>query len=387
MRSIVFQSVMLLASSLVVQRSAMEEAFHRFIIHYNRSYQIGSGEYLQRLKLFAERQNRIELLNARPKRSWTAGVSPLADYTAEEFKMLRGWKGTGSTSTAGSAFSGSMLSLDLMQRELPSEWMQWTKLKAFEVVANQGACGSCWAMATANVLNSHREIYHNITELVSAQELVDCVGNPHHCGGSGGCNGATTELAMAYVMQNGLSKDVERPYLGFDDACMAEGKSRKSELLLDQLQDESMGFKTLKIHGWQRLPENQMEPLKLALVQRGPVAVSVAAAGWDLYDGGIYDSCEPDAVIDHAVTLIGYGEDQEKVTKKVTKYWTILNSWGKSFGEGGTMRLLRHDGDDHCGIDHKPQMGTACDGGPSEVKVCGMCGILYDSVVPIFHWP
>ena len=36
---------------------------------------------------------------------------------------------------------------------------------------------------------------------------------------------------------------------GFDDACMAEGKSRKSELLLDQLQDESMGFKTLKIHG------------------------------------------------------------------------------------------------------------------------------------------
>ena len=46
------------------------------------------------------------------------------------------------------------------------------------------------------------EIYHNITELVSAQELVDCVGNPHHCGGSGGCNGATTELAMAYVSWN-----------------------------------------------------------------------------------------------------------------------------------------------------------------------------------------
>jgi len=38
---------------------------------------------LRRLKLFAERQKRIELLNARPNRSWTAGVSPLADYTAE----------------------------------------------------------------------------------------------------------------------------------------------------------------------------------------------------------------------------------------------------------------------------------------------------------------
>lgn len=357
----------------------MEEAFHHFIMQYNRSYQIGSGEYLQRLQLFAQRQKRIELLNARPNPSWTAGVSPLADYTAEEFKMLRGWKGPAKTSGTVDSLETSML--NLMQRELPSEWMQWTELKAFEVVANQGACGSCWAMATANVLNSHREIYHNITELVSSQELVDCVANPNHCGGSGGCNGATTELAMAYVMQHGLSKDVEQPYLGFDDACMAR---KKSVFIsdMDQLHGESMGFKTLKIRGWHRLPENQMEPLRRALVERGPVAVSVAAAEWDLYHSGIYDSCSADAVIDHAVTLIGYGEDKEKV-----KYWTILNSWGKSFGEGGTMRLLRHDDDAHCGIDHQPQLGTGCDGGPSEVKVCGMCGILYDSVVPIFNRP
>ena len=39
-----------------------------------------------------------------------------------------------------------------------------------------------------------------------------------------------------------------------------------------------------------------MEPLRLALVQRGPVAVSVAAADWDVYHSGIYDSCSADAV-------------------------------------------------------------------------------------------
>ena len=50
-----------------------------------------------------------------------------------------------------------------------------------------------------------------------------------------------------------------------------------------------------------------MEPLKLALVQRGPVAVSAAAAGWDLYDGGIYDSCEPDAV-----PRLGFGVGGER---------------------------------------------------------------------------
>ena len=31
------------------------------------------------------------------------------------------------------------------------------------------------------------------------QELVDCVPNPHACGGTGGCSGATVELAMNFV--------------------------------------------------------------------------------------------------------------------------------------------------------------------------------------------
>jgi len=29
--------------------------------------------------------------------------------------------------------------------------------------------------------------------------------------------------------------------------------------------------------------------------------------------------------------------------------------------------------------------GVACKGGPSEVTVCGSCGVLYDSVVPEFE--
>ena len=41
----VFQSAMLLASGLVVQRSAMEEAFHHFIMHYNRSVKRCRGRW------------------------------------------------------------------------------------------------------------------------------------------------------------------------------------------------------------------------------------------------------------------------------------------------------------------------------------------------------
>ena len=102
--------------------------------------------------------------------------------------------------------------------------------------------------------------------------------------------------------------------------------------------------------GWEKLPENKYLPLLLglgeqtthslcvelefslrmrALVQHGPVAVSVSAGpsrdrdleclwrlsqqrgadSWDLYLQGIFDYCSKDVIIDHAVTLTGYGKD------------------------------------------------------------------------------
>ncbi|CAJ1414286.1 unnamed protein product, partial [Effrenium voratum] len=144
---------------------------------------------------------------------------------------------------------------------------------------------------------------------------------------------------------------------------------------------DSIGFQTLRMRGWERLPENKYEPLMRALVFRGPVAVSVSATGWEMYLEGVFGDCSKDAVIDHAVTLIGYGKD----AARDMKYWTIQNSWGSSFGEEGKIRLHRQDDEDqYCGVDRQPQLGTACEGGPAEVRVCGMCGILYDSVVPIF---
>lgn len=41
-----------------------------------------------------------------------------------------------------------------------------------------------------------------------------------------------------------------------------------------------------------------------------------------------------------AVKAVGYG-----VTEDGTKYWLIKNQWGKDWGEGGYMRVLRENGD------------------------------------------
>merc|ERR1719321_1886201 len=121
---------------------------------------------------------------------------------------------------------------------------------------------------------------------------------------------------------------------------------------------------------------------------QGPVGVSVAAHTWPGYRSGIFDGCQPDTVIDHAVVLVAYGE------APVAKYWRLQNSWGYNWGEHGFIRLLRHDPkatdateEHYCGVDHQPELGNGCKGGPRQVRICGMCGILYDGTTPHFSVP
>jgi len=227
------------------------------------------------------------------------------------------------------------------------------------------------------MLEAHREIYGKVVTRFSAQELVNCVPNPRECGGQGGCRGATVELGMAYVQQAGIRSDDEIPYLGRDQSCKPFSMLQTNSFL--GVNRGTGGGASIGLLNWRTLPENKEEPLARALVEKGPVAVSVAANTWSEYSSGVFDNCDKDAIINHAVTLYGYGKAGKD------KYWTIKNSWGPTWGENGYIRLLRHDSEEaYCGTDNKPEDGTGCKGGPPTVPVCGSCGILYDSVVPNF---
>ena len=76
--------------------------------------------------------------------------------------------------------------------------------------------------------------------------------------------------------------------------------------------------------------------------------------------------------------LVGYGTDDEH-----GDYWIVKNSWGADWGENGYIRLKR-ESTAVCGTDSTPSMGTACEGDGNAVqKVCGMCGVLFDTSYPI----
>lgn len=92
--------------------------------------------------------------------------------------------------------------------------------------------------------------------------------------------------------------------------------------------------------------------MREALVKRGPLSVSFEVySDFFHYKGGIYhhtglsDGYNPFQVTNHAVLLVGYGEDP--VSKEL--FWIVKNSWGTTWGEKGYFRIRR--GTDECAIE------------------------------------
>jgi cathepsin L len=369
----------------------VDNHFKKFIGKHGRDYQHGSAEYKMRKAFFAERLKKVREHNSDPNRLWKAAVTRFSDQSDSERKAVLGYR-RGPSRASGAASSGQSL-LEISNKKVDDE-KDWSNLRVAQHVKDQGSCGSCWAVTTVSTLEAHYEIHiakDGPIKRFSAQQTLECTPNPHECGGQGGCKGATVELGMGYIKENGIATEEEEPYLGHDGDCPVQGAT--SDFLTamgnGQEADSLLGLATraspahtggaaFGFHGFTTLPQNKGGPLVEAL-QAGPVAVSASAGPWQEYSSGVFNSCQKDAVVDHAITLYGYGTDNG------VKYWKILNSWGPSWGEDGYVRLLRHDDDaEHCGWDNDPSQGLGCKGGPAQVYVCGMCGILYDSVTPHF---
>jgi C1A family cysteine protease len=71
----------------------------------------------------------------------------------------------------------------------------------------------------------------------------------------------------------------------------------------------------------------------------GPLSIAVDASKWNSYRGGIMSSSSCGNRINHAVQAVGVD---------TSSYWKVRNSWGKSWGESGFIRL--EYGKNTCGL-------------------------------------
>ena len=85
--------------------------------------------------------------------------------------------------------------------------------------------------------------------------------------------------------------------------------------------------------------------MKMEIMNNGPIACGINALKIEDYHGGVLDVPNSLKIIDHVVSIVGWGYDEE--IKK--QYWIIRNSWGSYWGEMGFVRLVL--GENQLGIE------------------------------------
>jgi len=133
------------------------------------------------------------------------------------------------------------------------------------------------------------------------------------------------DYAFEYIISNkGIGSEQSYPYKGVDGTC----KTVASVAKISSYQDVASG------------DENGL----LNAVAIGPVSVAIEAdqSCFQFYSGGILSDPSCGTNLDHGVLAVGYG------SASGTNYWKVKNSWGKSWGEKGYVRMIR--GQNECGI-------------------------------------
>lgn len=208
---------------------------------------------------------------------------------------------------------------DKSDKDIPAMF-DWRELGGCTPVKNQEGCGSCWAFSTVGPLECNILIQDGIEVDLSEQFLVSCNYNGWDCGGgwyahdyhqfrADPCDsvGATLEEYFPYEARNGTCGcPYPKPYQIEDWAYIGSPYGMVS-----------------------------VTDMKLAIMEYGPISVCVAANGaMQSYGGGIFNGCDEEYEINHAVVIVGWDDNQGS-----DGIWFMRNSWGQWWGESGYMRM------------------------------------------------
>ena len=135
---------------------------------------------------------------------------------------------------------------------------------------------------------------------------------------------------MWYVFDNGgISLEKDYPYMAIDQSCIADYNGPVS---------------VSTVHSVKSYDEGQL----MAALAQGPVSVTVDADSTQFrnYKSGVITSSDCGTKLDHAITAVGYGTDEDG-----NDYYMVRNSWGKAWGDNGYLKIGRNgDGYGICGI-------------------------------------
>jgi cathepsin L len=212
----------------------------------------------------------------------------------------------------------------------------WRTTNTITVIEDQGACGDCWAFATAGAFEASLYWQSNQTSSLtkeppdhdaSEQQILDCTTPAQPARNS--CQGGWHDDALDYLKKSGV----------FQRSKYSQGNYTAAKAQQCRVQ----GSPTYFISNWDYVGNGVIPPdeaIKAALCAHGPVVTAVDSTGWDDYKGGVYVGQVSKNLtwnniqrsdIDHEVVIVGWDNSQEA--------WIIKNSWGSNWGDKGFMLL------------------------------------------------
>jgi C1A family cysteine protease len=187
-------------------------------------------------------------------------------------------------------------------------------------IRNQSACGSCVAFATVGAIESRLEIALGSPALnpdLSEAHLFFCNS------GSSCATGWTPFAALNAARDVGITDEACYPYDTSDQMCS----------LCPDWQN-----RVTSLTEWVGLTSS--DDMKQALADSGPFeATMLVYSDFWTYEGGVYRHTTGTLEGGHAVTVVGYDDEEG--------YWIVKNSWGRGWGENGWFKIAYGE----CGID------------------------------------
>ncbi len=215
--------------------------------------------------------------------------------------------------------------------ELPAsfDWRSYNGRSYIGPIRDQGNCGSCYAFGAAaaaeGTYNWANGLFDANRADFSEAFIAFCLSN-HYSQHFEGCDGADYDYyELEALVQYGICAESAFPYTDRDQSCPL-----------------SPYPPLVKFQAWRRIPCNDIEAIKTAIMTYGVVDAAVyVGSAFEGYSGGIYEdsntSCSGSPCYytntNHAIALVGWNDNNGN------GYWILRNSWGTGWGESGYMRI------------------------------------------------